>query len=337
MPHWEDVNARARGLGTRLLGPDALHALAQHDGPQALARALAAQGLLPEDTVVATVSDLSLALRRAAAREVGVLRRWLGSRDAVLAVALDGEDRRSLRALIRGAAEGAPAQARLAGLIPTPGLPERLLEELAGRTSIRDLATLLVAAGHPYGAPVLAAAADGEPDLFRIELAIAHAFADRARRGARRAGPFLREYVTFAIDRDNLRTALVFAGSDSDEPAAGAFIPGGRLTAAEFERAAAAGSPAEAADALARTGAGRDIAPLLFRDAARAAALEGALEERALAAVRREARLDPLGPAPVLLYLHDLRRQSAALGRLLWSMDLGVPPSLRLPAPSETR
>lgn len=331
-PRWEDVNARARGLGTRLLEPEALRALAQLDGPTALGRALAARGVLPEDTAAPTIPDLSIALRRAAGGEVAILRRWLGARDAVLAVALDAEDRRSLRALIRGAADGAPAEARLAGLIPTPALPERLLHELAGHASIRTLATLLIAAGHPYGPAVLGAAAEAEPDLFRIELAIARTFAERALRGSRKGGRFLRGYVSHAIDRDNLRGALILAGSHGEEPAAQAFIAGGRLTSAEFEAAVATDNPADAARVLGATPAGRDVAAILLQHAWAPATLEAELEDHLLLALRREARRDPLGPAPVLLFLHRLRRQSVVLGRLLWSVSLDVPASLRVPA-----
>ena len=335
-PHWEDVNARARGLGTRLLEPEALSSLAEAFDPTALGRGLAARGILPDDGTTPTAPDLAIALRRWAGREIGILRRWLGERDAVLAVELDLEDRRSLRALVRGAAEGVAAEARLSGLIPTPALPERLLRELAEQARIGDQAALLIAAGHPYGAPILAAAAVGEPDLFRIELAIARTFAERALRGSRRAGRFLRDYVASAIDRDNCRAALILAAGGGDEPAAQAFLPGGRLTAEAFEAAVATGDPVAAARMLGTTPGLRDLAPILLRHATASAALDAALEEHVLATLQRAARLEPLGPAPVLLFLRRLRRQAAALGRIVWGVELGVPAPLRLPAGVET-
>jgi vacuolar-type H+-ATPase subunit C/Vma6 len=321
--NWGDVNARVRGLGSRLLRPDEISRLSDADSLQSLARALATLGLLPDDTAGASAPALDLALRRSAAAPVRILRRWLGDRERAMAVGLELEDRRSLRALIRGAAEGVHAEARLAGLIPTPTLPERLLEELAGRVRIKDQAALLIAAGHPYGPAIHAAATGAIPDLFSIELGIARTFAERALRGARPAGSFLRDYVRGVIDQDNCRFVILLAGTDLTGPAP-AFLPGGRLSQADFERAAAAGDPHRAARVVGQALGGR-LAGLLERHAGNPAALDEALEAEDLEYLRRQARLDPLGPAPVLWYLRQLRHQSIALSRLVWSVDLGVP------------
>jgi hypothetical protein len=327
-PSWDDVNARARGLGTRLLAPQVLAGLSRIQGTGALGRALATRGVIPEESAAGNATELGLALRRAAGREIALLRRWLGPRDVALAIALDAEDRRSLRALIRGAAEGAAAETRLAGLVPTPTLPERLLSDLAGRASIREQAVLLVGAGHPCGSAVLTAASDREPDLFRIELAIDRTLAERAVRGCRSAGRFLRDYVAGTIDRDNCRTALVLAAIGAEEPATPLYLPGGGIRREEFERAVGTGDPVAAARVLGWGRSARAFAPILLRHAASPRDLERALEDHAVAAVEREARLDPLGPAPTLLFLHRLHRQSIALARLLWGADLGLPPAL---------
>ena len=62
-PRWEDVNARARGLGTRLLAPDALASLSQIQGIGVLSRALAARGVIPEENAAGDAMELGLALR----------------------------------------------------------------------------------------------------------------------------------------------------------------------------------------------------------------------------------------------------------------------------------
>ena len=330
-PHWEDVNARVRGLGSRLLGPDALESLARSADLEALARGLESLGVLTEEIAKPDATSLELALRRAAAREIRLVRRWLGPRDAFVAVALEAEDRRSLRALVRGAAAGVGAEARLAGLIPTPALPERLLRELASRSRVADQAALLLAAGHPYGAPLLAAASqEAEPDLFRLELAIAQAFAARALRGAGRAGGLLLEYVTTMVDLENCRSALLLVARGRDEPAAPVFIPGGRRPdLREFERAATAPNAAAAARLLGAALGGGTLAVLLQRHAEALGALETALDAEMLAWLRQRARLDPLGPAPLLLYLRRLRQQSEALSAVVWSVDLGMPAAAR--------
>jgi vacuolar-type H+-ATPase subunit C/Vma6 len=322
---WEDVNARARGLATRLLSPEAIAGLARARDLRELSRALAGLEVLPEEIPDASAPALELALRRAAARELRLVWRWLGPRADVVSVALEAEDRRSLRALVRGAAAGVHAEGRLTGLLPTPTLPERLLRELAGRSSVRDQATLLVAAGHPAGPLLLAAAAPQEPDLFAVESAIAQSFAERALRGARRGGQFLLEYVGDLLDAENARTALLLARAGVGDPPASAFIAGGRrLSQAHFERAASSGDSVRAAGILGEALGGGVEAGLLLRHADAPAALEAALEELETDRLIRAARLDPLGPAPLLLYLRRLRAQSVALGELVWSLDLGI-------------
>jgi vacuolar-type H+-ATPase subunit C/Vma6 len=209
-------------------------------------------------------------------------------------------------------------------------LPERLLEELAARARIREQAALLLAAGHPAGAPLLAAASEqAEPDLFALELALGRTFADRALRGASRAGGILLEYVGTLIDLENCRSAVLLVSRGAGEPAGPAFIPGGRrLSAAAFERAAASADPSAAARVLGTALGGGTIALLLLRHAAEPLALEDALEAEMLGWLRHHARLDPLGPAPLLHYFLRLRQQTRTLGRLVWSVDLGAPAAL---------
>ena len=330
-PRWEDVNARVRGLGTRLLGPESLAELARAPDLPALAAALQARGLLGGEPPVATASALALALRRAAARDVRLIHRWLGSRDELVAVVLDAEDRRSLRALVRGAVAGAAAETRLAGLVPTPRLPERLLRELADRSRVREQAALLVTAGHPAGAPLLAAAGESDPDLFALELALLRTFAERASRGARRAGGLLAEYVGTWIDLENCRTALELTARQGDEPAHTTFLPGGReLELPAFARAAAAATPGDAARILGNALGGGTFALLLRHHAGNLTALERAVQVELTAWLRHHARLDPLGPAPLLLWFHRLAAQAEALGALVWSIDLGVPAERRV-------
>ena len=219
---------------------------------------------------------------------------------------------------------------------PTPGspvwsprrhCPSGCSGSWAERGSIREQGVLLLGAGHPCGHAVLAAASDREPDLFRIELAIARTLAERAVRGSRGTGRFLRDYVAAMIDRDNCRTALVLAAIGTGEPTASLFLPGGGLRPEEFERAPATRDPVMAARALGAVPATRDLAPILLQHATSPADLERALEDRAVTTVQRDARLNPLGPAPVLFFLHRIRQQSIALARLVWSAGSPVHPA----------
>lgn len=331
-PRWEDVNARARGLGAHLLDEEALAALARSPDLPALARALEARGVLREEVAAPGAAALELALRRAAGAEVRLVRRWLGARGEVAAVALDGEDHRSLRALVRGAVAGAGAEARLAGLIPTPALPERLLRELAERVRVPEQAALLVAAGHPAGPALLAeSASQAEPDLFALELALTRVFAARALAGARQAGGVLLEYVRLVIDLENCRAALLLAAHGGGEPAGPAYVPGGvQVTRDAFELAAGMPDPVSAARRLGAALGGGSFAVMLLRHAREPAALDAGLERGLLHWLRQRARLEPLGPAPLLCWFLRLRRQQEALTRVVWSVDLGVPAGDRL-------
>jgi vacuolar-type H+-ATPase subunit C/Vma6 len=322
--HWGDVNARARGLGSHLLPSETLASVTRLHTWEDMTRALTSAGILPDEATVGSPVEVELALRRWAAGEIRVVRRWLGSRAAVLSVALDAEDRRSLRALVRGAAAGVPAAVRLTGLLPTTALPERLLQELAARDRIPDQAALLVAAGHPVGPALLVAAAETKPDLFAVELAISRVFAESAARGARRDGRALRTHVEAVIDAINCRSALLLAHGASAKSPVEAFIPGGRrLTLERFTAAAGAPDPFTGARILAAID---ERSAEAWRDAADVAALEAALEGAEDRRLEHLARMDPLGPAPTLLYLRRLGGQLVALGEAVWSLDLGVAP-----------
>jgi vacuolar-type H+-ATPase subunit C/Vma6 len=331
-PVWADLNARARGLATHLLSGSALEQLARAPDLPALSHEWVATGVLAVEPEQSTPIALDLALRRAAAANLRRLTRWMGPRVEPLRFVLEDEERRSLRALLRGAAAGVGAETRLSGLIPSPGLPERLLAELARQPSARDVVALLVDWRHPYGSPLLPALATDPPDLFRLECELNRTFALRATRGARRGGKVLRGLVEEIIDLDNLCGGLVLAVSEQELPPDEAFLPGGRRVAlAAFRVAAGSRNPDRAADYLAAGFGETEVARLVRRHASDPVALEEALLQHRSRQLRRQGRLDPLGPAPLLGYLLRLRIQTAVLGRMLWGVAFGVPPELRLP------
>ncbi len=327
---WGDVNARARGLGTHLLSRARLAGLAEAPDLTALATRLADAGVPPSAEGVPTPADLELSARREAARRLHVLARWLGARTGLLTVVFDEEDRRSVRAMLRGAAAGIPAGARLAGLIPTPSLSERALKELASRTNPREVAMLLALWAHPFGASLLAATDAQHPDLARMELALHRTFAARAVGGARRGGKALRAYVAETVDLLNVDAALLLAGGEHELPLEEVFVDGGTaLTRAAWLHAASAPGRTEAASVLATA-----LDQTGFEDAVRLAGRDPHRSERLLLQHRlrtwhRRARQDPLGAAPVLEYVLRLRAQLLQLRALVWATALGMPPEWR--------
>jgi vacuolar-type H+-ATPase subunit C/Vma6 len=320
---WSDLDARARGLATRLLGRKRLEALARAADLDAAAAELARRGLIPLPIGGASPATLEEELRRTAAARLRTLSRWCGERSGALAALHEEESRRSLRALLRGAAAGAPPERRLAGLIPTPELPERALRELARQPTPAAVALLLAAWGSAYGPPLLAEAGRAQPDLLAVETALARAFAARLLRAARQGGKELAARVRETIDLENAAAALLLAGAGGDARAEASFLPGGdRLSREGFLAAAAAPDRSEAALRLARAFRGTPFAAVLTEGPA---ALEAEILRIRLRTLAAAARRQPLGPSPFLLYLLRLRAELADLRKILWGIALGVP------------
>lgn len=328
MSRWDEVNARARGLGTHLLSAAELQLLSRSGDFATLANELRRLGFPLSAEGVPAPEAVELAVRRWASAALRTLARWAGRRTSALAVIYEDEDRKSLRAILRGAVRGAAADARLSGLIPTPALPERALEELARQASVAAAVTLLQLWGSPYGPALAAVAGTAQPDPFALDLALDRTFAARALSAAQPAGRELLGFVRETVDVANAITALVLASAGRDFTPKEAFLPGGdRVSIVAFEEAAAAGGPAAAGVRLAREFAPAPLA-VAFRDLA---ADPGALEDEVLRirvrALSQRVRQEPLGPAPALWFALRLRAQVIDLQRIVWGAALQAPPA----------
>lgn len=335
---WEAPNARARGLATHLLSDETMSVVAAAPDLAAMISLLEGAGIVIPEGDRLTPLAIELGIRRAAAGELRRLARWFGEGSAGPALVFGDEDRRSVRAMLRGAAAGASAETRLAGLIPTPQLPERALAELAAQPRVSDVAALLVTWNHPLGSALLSAAGapDTEPEVLRLELEVDRWFAKRADAAARQGGRTFRRYVEQSIDLDNARSALLLAASDAELPADDFFLSGGRhVSRSAFQDAARSGSTLAAARHLARPLAPLGVGGTLAQHAGDLARLDEALLRARISALRLEARRDPLGAAPVLGYVLGLRAQVVALRRCLWGIELGMPPATRAAALKE--
>lgn len=326
MTDFTAVAARARGLATHLLTREELEALVALE-PPAIHRALAKSGKLPavEGTPVA---ELDLALRQTVKRAVATLARWDGA-GPVLEVFAADHDRRSLRAMLRGALQAAPATARLAGLLPTATLPERVLTELARQPTPNDVVRHLVATGHPDGGRLsLLTTKQAHPELFSLELGLVQGFAERAIQAARRGDDVLREFVQLRLDVLNLAAAVLLGTALEVDPTR-CFVEGGRhLTRAGFlEIARAAGKPQPMRKALASTPLASLAAPLVPE----ASTIERQAFVLALAQLGRTAREQPLTSAPALSYLLRLEAMARDLRRVSWGALQGAPAALVKP------
>jgi vacuolar-type H+-ATPase subunit C/Vma6 len=334
MAAWDDVTARARGLATHLLRPEQLAALAHAGDVPAFAALLERDGYrIGAEGRVPTPADLERAVRRRAAARLKLLARWCGTRAAVLAVIFEEEDRRSIETLVRGAAEGSTAEARLAGLVPTPELPLRALEELAALASPRAIGALLAAWHHPLAGPVLGVTGKGPPDLLHLEAGLARLFAERATRAARRGDWVLRQQVRTVIDLENVVAAVLLAEEGEARPAEDLFLPGGeRVTPKVFAAACAATKAQYATRILGGAFTGTPYLHAILACELDAGRLDAALVAARHADLRRTARLHPLTTAPILAFALGIRLEVLTLQRVLWGITLGAPEEERLPA-----
>lgn len=319
------LDARARGLALHLCSRAELERWAGLPDPSALCQAMQASGRFAVPLPVgAGAADIELAQRRSVTDFMARLARWAGPANPVLDAFHATQERRSLRALLRGAVQGASAEARLAGLLPTPRLPLPVLAELALARTPREIAMRLLVLGDAHAPSLVALSARPRVDLLEVELALARVLADRLRRAARRGDAALRETIRAHIDLVNAQAVLELAASPG-EAAAPFFAEGGSLPRAGLVAAAGAGSRAAAASLLQRAFAGSTLARLFTGANEDPAQLEAAALLQCIGALRRRSRVDPLGSAPLQLFLARLEAQSRDLRRLAWGLAFGVP------------
>jgi hypothetical protein len=324
---WDDVNARARGLATHLLGPADFADFATVRTREALLQHLAARAYpLPAGGIAPDPDAFDRLVGDVTAGRLALLSRWLGPRQEALGVMYELEERQAVRALLRGVVQGLSPTGRLRAATPTPALPRAALERLAAASSPADLAQWLLRLGHPVGRALqLALAAPLAPGLLGLELAITRTFAARARRAARRGGRVLRSFASWTIDLENVCTLLQAEAWRGDLEAEQAWLPGGRALPLARFASLAAGDPAELPSAFESAFAGLPFGAMLGAPDLATAGLERRVLSSQIAWCRTLARLQPLGPAGVLLVVGRIRAEAHDIRALAWGIELGAP------------
>jgi hypothetical protein len=291
------VAARARGRLAAVIAADAI------DQARDLGELGAVLG-----SELAGADDVERIVRDRMTSDLAILQRW----SARLAIVALDEDRRSLRALVRGLVARVPAERRLAGTTATPRLSPRILGQLARAETTRELAIAL--GQHPF-ASVFADAAT-PIDLVELEAALARRYAELARTHDRA----LQIFVEQVIDAENAGAALLLAARGAELAADEIFVEGGRLLDRAAFLAAAHDSADGARDRIARSFAGTPVARAVY------AASPSALEDAALAwHVATQARLRrtaPLGLAPALYLVLRRRDEVRRIRRVVWRLAL---------------
>jgi vacuolar-type H+-ATPase subunit C/Vma6 len=268
---------------------------------------------------VSGAEALETGISRSLADRLETLARWAGPGGRLLTVIFLEQDVQNVRVLVRGAAGGLGSDQRLAGTIPTPALPRRALERLARADTPAAIAATLTAWAHPLGSALLTEADKGHSDPFRMEVALARRFAEEAPRASSTGGGHMRRFVAESLDGQNLVTALLLAGARSETPARDLFVEGGAALSREsFVRAAEAEDRTRAAAALAAGMRGEPLSRPLEDSLPSPAALTVGIASDRIERRRSAARLEPVSPLPVLLFVLRLREEARRLRRALW-------------------
>jgi vacuolar-type H+-ATPase subunit C/Vma6 len=324
-----DINTRARGLRTHLLQAQDFERLARTGTFAALHRELSARGFTRSDAP-ATPASLERQVRLHAAKQMAILARWAtDGRDEVLPVLFEDEDRRSIEAVIRGAAQGAATEARMSGLVPTVHLSERALRVLASQPTPADVVRMLVVWDHPFGPPLVPTVAAPHPSLLHIEAALQQAFAGRAQQRASRGGPQLVDYVQQVIDVMNAWSGLLHFPERDPAIADLVFIEGGRWLGRDaFGALWKLESRAAARRRLAFELRSSPLSEAFAAEQESIAELDASVLRAQIAWQHRCMRVDPSGAAPIIAFALELRAEVLNLRRILWGIALDAPPAL---------
>jgi vacuolar-type H+-ATPase subunit C/Vma6 len=320
--NWTDIVARVRGLGSRLLGRQALEQLATSHDLASLAKALDTTSYRGAASGGLTAATLERRLRRAAGARLAVIADWAGDRAPELGTIFDGEDRHNLQALCRAIVTSAPLEERTCGLLPTPTLPSDALEELARQSRLRDIAALLMSWENPYGSALMTEAMRPHPDLFVAQLAMARAYAARALADSSDANDAIQHHARTQIDAENARVAIAAASGALAHHAGSLFIEGGELINRGEFNAVLVMPIDEVRARLARLFAGTVLAPLVPE---RGPDGDVAMLTAQLRELHRTVRADPLSLATVLEFVLRLRAEVQDLSRIIWGISLRVP------------
>jgi vacuolar-type H+-ATPase subunit C/Vma6 len=265
-----------------------------------------------------SAEGVELGIGRTAAARLATLLRWAGSDPEALYPIMLALDVQSVRAILRGILGAVPPERRLPGAVPTPTLGRRSLETLSRSDSVGSVAAALTAWGHPLGSDLLAEAHKVKPDALRMELALIGSFAREASKVARDDRVMIR-FVREAIDARNVLTALQLSAMRLEGAAGELFVTGGTaLQLGAFVRVATTPKAPASMEILAREMKPSPLARALLPPFPGMAELSERIEAIRLEWLRREALVDPLTAAPVLLFVLSSSREAQRLRRALW-------------------
>lgn len=319
------INARIRGMKTKLLGPEFFAEALEASDFRAFVSVLGQSRYMHALEEAQSRYQGLRAVDDALARDFFATTRSLltaadGAPGQLMELLLLRYDRENVKTIARAKHAGKSLEEILGSLYPAGGLRPAVLEEVAAAPDMAAAAQALALTKTPLKTAFAQAVAryQGDGDLYALELAIDRAYYRILLQRLRRTNAptsFMRHIVR-EIDATNLRTALKLRGLAAGPEEV--FIPGGR----EIDRSVFEGIRADASG-----GALQSLSGTTFADVAEAGDLAEAERRvrRVLDGSARSAAADPLGPGVVVRFLRQKEAEVARLRLLARGAYYGVP------------
>lgn len=332
MPDFPYINARVRGMRSRLLTQAQMEDLLGAPSMPAFLQGMAAtpyggdlQEALARYGGVRAVDD---ALARNLQRTTSKILEFADGRPrALIEVLLLRWDLSNLRVIVRGKHAGRSPEEVIGALLPAGTLGEVVLREMAGYPDMGPLAGTLETMEHPFAVAMAegVAAYAASRDLAALEMRLDRAYVERGLRVAHGRGgdaAVLREILVNEIDVANVKTALRLASAGDLEEAHRLryFIPGGTILPQDlFLALSAPAAQAQAWKKLRISGFSVRESPTNLVEFERETDLAAA---QALAAYYRR---DPLGLDIVVGYMAMKSAEVANLRLIARGKFMGLP------------
>ena len=324
------INARVRGMRSRLLGPNFYQAALDATDFRAFTSTLAQTPYMRELEEAQARGDGLAAVDQAVARNFyNTARRLLNFSDGqpheLIEVLLLPFDVANLKAIARGKHAGKGLEDIQGSLFPAGSLKPTLLEEAAAAPDMPAAAQVLALSRTELAGAFLKAARayQNDSDLFAVELALDKAYYAVSLERLQAAGApaaLVRQFQR-ALDAPNLLTALKLRGRAIDPDASALFVPGGREVKRALFDAVLLDPESSALQAL----AGGSFAGVASAAAqGDLAAVEGDVRKLLDAGAKRLAA-DPLDIGVVVDFLRRKQEEAAQLRLLARGKFYGVP------------
>ncbi|HLV11056.1 MAG TPA: V-type ATPase subunit [Trueperaceae bacterium] len=318
------INARVRGMKSKLLGPAFTQAALEGTDFRAFLTALSQSPYMREvEEAQARYGGLAVVDSAVARNFYHTARSLLSFSDGkpreLIGLLLLRYDLANVKAIARGKHAGKDADDIRGALFPAGELKPALLEEAAAAADVPSAAQVLAFGKNELGAAFLKAARryQDDKDLYALELALDKAYFQALQSRAERVGApaDLKRHIQREIDATNLLTALKLRGRGVDRDL---FVPGGKEVSATVFDAIMLDGGDGALQALASTS---------FAAVAQAGQLSDA-EAAVRAVLDRSARrlaADPLGIGVVVDFLRRKEAEAARVRLLARGKFYGVP------------